>query len=88
MRFRSDRQNEDFIHIFLDELDNRNEAWHDLKPNGFIEERAINDFPIRDHKGILHVIRRKWITEDGKNQFFELYDLIEYKTSYLINILF
>ena len=36
------------IHLFLDELDNRNEAWHDLKPNGFTEERAINDFPIRD----------------------------------------
>lgn len=70
------------IHIFLDELDNRDEAWHDLKPNGFTEERAINDFPIRDHKVILHIRRRRWITEDGKNQVFDLYDLIEDKTSY------
>ena len=70
------------IHIFLDERDNRPEVWHDLKPNGFTEERLLNDFPIRDHKVILHVRRRRWLTEEGTNKVLKVYDLIEDKTNY------
>lgn len=68
------------IHIFLDECDNRSDVWHDLKPNGFTEERLLNDFPIRDHKVILHVRRRRWLTQDGTNKVLEVYNLIEDKT--------
>ena len=39
------------LHIWLDERDMREKVWHDLKPNGFTEYRAFNDFPQREHKG-------------------------------------
>ena len=55
------------IHIHLDERDLRSKEWHDLHPNGFTEEHCINDFPIRDRKVVLHVRRRRWKDEDGKN---------------------
>ena len=42
------------LHIYLDEK-MREEERHDLKPNGFTESRQVNDFPIRDHKVVLHV---------------------------------
>lgn len=47
-------------HIDLDEKDAREEEWHNLKPNGFTESRQINDVPIRNHKGVLHVRRRRF----------------------------
>ena len=50
------------LHIYLDEKDAREEEWHDLKPNGFTESRQVNDFPIRNHKVVLHVRRRRWLT--------------------------
>ena len=55
------------IHIHLDERDLRSKEWHDLHPNGFTEEHCINDFPIRDHRTILHVRRRRWKDADGKS---------------------
>lgn len=65
------------IHIFFDERNNRSEVWHDLKPNDFTEERLI-----RDRKIILHVRRRRWLTEDGHSKILEIFDLRENKTSY------
>lgn len=53
------------IHIYLDERDLRAQEWHALQANGFTESRSINDFPIRDHKVVLHVRRRRWLSEDG-----------------------
>lgn len=47
------------LHIYLDEKDAREVEWHDLKPNGFTESRQVNDFPIRDHKVVLHARRRR-----------------------------
>lgn len=55
------------IHIHLSERDMRTSEWHDLRPNGFTEERMINDFPIRDRKVVLHVRRRRWLDEEGHN---------------------
>lgn len=55
------------IHIHLAERDLRDVVWHDMKPNGFTEEKCINDFPIRDRKVVLHVSRRRWLDSEGKS---------------------
>ena len=55
------------IHISLEERDLREHEWHDLKPNGFTEWNSINDFPIRDHKVILHIRRRRWLDEENRS---------------------
>jgi hypothetical protein len=38
-----------------------------LSPNGFYEESAIKDFPLRDRKVVLHVRRRRWIDSQVKS---------------------
>ena len=70
------------IHIHLDERDLRVKEWHDLRPNGFTEEHCINDFPIRDRKVVLHVRRRRWKDEDGKNVVLPHESLTAPGTSY------
>ena len=70
------------LHIYLDEKDSREEEWHDLKPNGFTESRQVNDFPIRDHKVVLHVRRRRWLTTEGRNVILDRYSLLADNTSY------
>ena len=70
------------LHIYLDEKDTLEEEWKDLKPNGFTESRQVNDFPIRDHKVVLHVRRRRWLTPEGKNKVLDRYSLIAENTSY------
>ena len=70
------------IHIYLDERDLRDEVMHDLHPNGFTEERKINDFPIRDKKVVLHVRRRRWLDEDGHNVILPQEKLVADGTSY------
>ena len=72
------------LHIYLDERDLRDDVWHDLKPNGFTEPRVFNDFPVREYKVALHVRRRRWLTEDGKNQLLDTPALIADGTSYSI----
>lgn len=72
------------LHIYLDERDLRDDVWHDLKPNGFTEPRVFNDFPVREHKVSLHVRRRRWLTEDGKNQLLDTPALIADGTSYSV----
>lgn len=52
------------VHIYLDEKDNRTEEFMQLRPNGFTEPTAIEDFPIRDRKLVLHVRRRRWLDHD------------------------
>lgn len=54
------------LHIYLDELDIAPDGRTDLTPNGFYEESRINDFPIRDHRTILHIRRRRWTDQEGK----------------------
>lgn len=70
------------LHIYLDEKDAREEGSHALKPNGFTESRQVNDFPIRDHKVVLHVRRRRWLTADGRNVVLDRYSLLADNTSY------
>ena len=70
------------LHIYLDEKNARGEEWHDLKPNGFTESRQVNDFPIRDHKIVLHVRRRRWLTAEGRNMILDRYSLLANNTSY------
>ena len=70
------------LHISLDELDNREQLGLDLKPNGFTESREVTDFPIRDHKVVLHVRRRRWLDADGHNAVFNNYELTAAGTSY------
>lgn len=70
------------IHIYLDEKDMREVVWHDLHPNGFTEERKINDFPLRDKKVVLHVRRRRWLDDEGHNIILEQDRLVAEGTSY------
>ena len=70
------------IHIYLDERDLRQKEWYDLQPNGFIEPRKINDFPIRDRKVVLYVRRRRWLEGDGTSIILEHDDLVAEGTSY------
>lgn len=70
------------IHIYLDERDLRNEVWHDLRPNGFTEERKINDFPVRDRKVVLHIRRRRWLDDDGHSVILEQDKIVAEGTSY------
>lgn len=72
------------LHIYLDERDLRDEVWHDLKPNGFTEPRVFNDFPLRENKVVLHVRRRRWLTEDGKNGILDSPALVADGTSYSV----
>ena len=70
------------IHIYLDERDMRETLWHDLRPNGFTEERKINDFPLRDKKVVLHVRRRRWLDDECRNVILEQDRLVAEGTSY------
>lgn len=72
------------LHIYLDERDLRDDVWHDLKPNGFTEARVFNDFPVREHKVALHVRRRRWLSDDGKNQLLDTPALVADGTSYSV----
>ena len=57
------------IYIHLDEKGNP-EMVKDahVESKGFMEEANVTDFPIRDHKVILKVRRRRWLdTRSGKS---------------------
>ena len=45
--------------------------------NGFMDERKILDFPVRNHKTILHIRRRRWLMPDGSTQIVNLEDKIQ-----------
>lgn len=47
------------LEIYLDELDNRTPDMIAATSNGFMDERKILDFPVRNHKTILHIRRRR-----------------------------
>lgn len=62
------------LEIYLDELDNRTPDMGGATGNGFTEERKILDFPVRDHKTILHIRRRRWLMPDGSSRTVNLED--------------
>ncbi len=72
------------LHIYLDERDLRDVTWHDLQPNGFTEPRLFNDFLQREHKILLHVRRRLWLDEDGRNVILESLPLVAEGTCYSV----
>ena len=53
-----------------------------LRPNGFTEPTLVNDFPIRDHKVVLHIRRRRWLDDTGKNVVLNVYNLAVTGTRY------
>ena len=61
------RGNELLLHLYLDEKELQPDGHTGLQPNGFYPESCINDFPIRDHRTILHVRRRRWKDGDDKS---------------------
>ena len=54
-------QTETEIHISLDELPDK-DLYEDIhfESKGFMEPVNVTDFPIRDHKVILRIRRRRW----------------------------
>ena len=70
------------LHIHLDELDNRTDGMETVRSNGFTEASVIQDFPIRDRKVVLHVRRRRWINDQGKNTVLYVYPLMAKGTRY------
>lgn len=70
------------LRISLDEVDNREQLGMDLRPNGFTETCDITDFPVRDHKVVLRIRRRRWLDADGHNAVFNNYELTAAGTSY------
>ena len=63
------KQNSTEIHISLDEKMNA-ELSKDVhfESKGFMEAVSVTDFPIRDHKVILKIRRRRWTdTRTGKS---------------------
>lgn len=62
-----ERGTELLLHLYLDEKDIQPDGHTNLSPNGFYAESCINDFPIRDHRTVLHVRRRRWKDGDGNS---------------------
>lgn len=61
------------IHLTLEENDNRTEEQKKLwTPNGYTEPTVVQDFPIRDRRVFLHIKRRRWLDENGKNRLVNL----------------
>lgn len=64
------------LHLYLDERDNRSVADVFLTPNGFTEPTVVEDFPVRDRKFVLHIRRRRWKDEQGRNIILSTYPLV------------
>ncbi len=58
---------EKVMYIHLDEYDFPPTTDIELYPNGFYEASQMTDFPIRDHKVVLVVRRRRWKDSEGKS---------------------
>lgn len=71
------------LHLYLDELNVIPEEYKDLSlfSNGFYEESALKDFPLRDKKVVLHLRRRRWIDCQGKS-YSRSWDLVAEGTRY------
>ena len=56
------------VHLYLDEQDTRTPGErHSLRPNGFTEYASVTDYPVRDRLLTLHMRRRRYTGQDGKN---------------------
>lgn len=54
----------------------------EYESNGFMEAVSITDFPIRDHKVILKVRRRRWIAKQTGESFVDKLSITEKGTRY------
>ena len=63
------------LHLYLDEKDMQPDGHTDLFPNGFYPKSCINDFPIRDHRTVLHIRRRRWKNGIG-NSYSKNWELV------------
>ena len=55
------------LHIYLDEKNHPPSSPVPLFPSGFYESSSMTDFPIRNHKTLLHVRRRRWKDAEGNS---------------------
>ena len=55
------------LQLYLDEKEIQPEVHTELSPNGFYAESCINDSPIREHRTVLHIRRRRWKDAEGKS---------------------
>ena len=53
-----------------------------IESKGFTRVKTITDFPIRDHKVLLHVRRRRWYNISEGKSFNRIITLSEEGTSY------
>ena len=68
MKTEADEQDgEKRLHIYLDEKNLPPSSPVPLYPNGFYESSSMTDFPIRNHKTLLHVRRRRWKDAEGNS---------------------
>ena len=71
------------MHIHLDERMNPYlQKSEEYESNGFMEAVSITDFPIRDHKVILKVRRRRWIAKQTGESFVDKLSITEKGTRY------
>jgi hypothetical protein len=63
------KEEPEVLHPYLDELNIIPPEYTGLglSGNGFYDESAITDFPLRDRKVLLHVRRRRWVDAAGKS---------------------
>lgn len=61
------KQKDDHLHIYLEEQNQIPEEYKSepYRSNGFMQERKIRDFSIREHVVTLHVKRRRWLLTDS-----------------------
>lgn len=77
------KQSETLIEIFLDEAcpeEYKNNA--EVVSKGFMEATTVTDFPVRDHKLLLHVRRRRWLNRKDGTSFCRPISLVAEGTCY------
>lgn len=71
------------LHIYLEEKDSIPEEYKDqrYRSNGFMQERKIRDFSIREQVVTLHVKRRRWLLTDSGEKVKRDWNIIAPGTS-------
>ena len=70
-------QSATLIEISLDELyPDSYKCTDEIVSKGFMEHTTITDFPIRDHKLLLHIRRRRWLNRKDGVSFGRLLNLV------------
>jgi len=55
-----------------------------LSPNGFFPSSRVYDFPIRDHKVILHIRRRRWLEKGTGKSLSRSWEMTAEGTRYTV----